>query len=77
MTKKSILITFTFSDCNAPPVIPHGNVSSSNGTVFPSTVHYECDAGYESSEGITTDCLDSGKWSEVQQTCTIKGKRHM
>ena len=59
-------------DCGPPPTLTNGQVDSSSGTTFGSTVTYTCDTGYTLNASSLLTCRCDGNWFPVAPTCESK-----
>ena len=56
-------------NCASLPSIANGQVTSSNGNLYPSTATYVCDDGYQLSGSLTRTCDEYGAWSGSAPVC--------
>ena len=59
-------------DCSSPPTLTTGQVDTSSGTTFGSTVTYTCNTGYTLTGSSSLTCGSDGNWSPVSPTCESK-----
>ena len=54
-------------NCGPKPSPGSNSVEASNtGTTYQSTVTFQCNAGHETTNGLTLSCLASGSWSAAR-----------
>ncbi|XP_052243416.1 uncharacterized protein LOC127853188 isoform X4 [Dreissena polymorpha] len=63
--------TFSTTDCVSPPGIPNGTYTALSAA-YNSAINYLCNPGFQLTGNNSIMCLDSGNWSELKATCTIK-----
>ncbi|KAH3724511.1 hypothetical protein DPMN_050330 [Dreissena polymorpha] len=59
------------TDCGTPPALTNGDRTVHNTTVN-STIQYTCNPGYDQIGMSTISCLETGNWSSLATTCTVK-----
>ena len=57
--------------CGIPPMVEHARAELENGTLFPATMTYVCDAGYEPQGSGLASCLANGSWSVSNLSCQL------
>ena len=58
-------------DCGFPPPVDHAITTFTNETLFNSTVYYQCDPGYEITNGsFFRICQANRTWSGMPPVCT-------
>ncbi|MBN3309138.1 SRPX2 protein, partial [Amia calva] len=56
--------------CHVLPLIYHGTYSCSNGVAVDSRCDYTCAPGYQIEGDRSRTCLESGRWTGSEPTCT-------
>lgn len=63
-----MFIVFVAMDCGSLSVPMNGS-SSGNSTVFPNSVHFQCDPGFLLNGSAIRTCQANGTWGGLESLC--------